>query len=105
MATARLERHAEQFGALGHPARLGILRHIVQAGDGGISTTELQTKLEVPWTTLNHHLTRLVDAGLVNAQRDGKFAIHTADYTALKTLTDFLWEDCCKAGKRSKPCC
>jgi DNA-binding transcriptional ArsR family regulator len=105
MATARLERHAEQFGALGHPARLGILRHIVQAGDGGISTTELQTKLEVPWTTLNHHLTRLVDAGLVNAQRDGKFAIHTADYTALKTLTDFLWEDCCKAGKRSNSCC
>lgn len=105
MATAKLERHAEQFGALGHPARLAILRHIVQAGDGGISTTELQTKLDLPWTTLSHHLTRLVDAGLVNAQRDGKFAIHTADYTALKALTDFLWEDCCKGGKRSKACC
>jgi DNA-binding transcriptional ArsR family regulator len=53
-----LERHAEQFGALGHPARLSILRHIVQAGAEGISTTELQEKLEIPWTTLNHHLSQ-----------------------------------------------
>lgn len=100
-----LERHAEQFGALGHPARLSILRHVVQAGSDGMSTTELQDKLELPWTTLNHHLSRLVTSGLINAQRDGKFAIHTADYVALKALTDFLWEDCCKRGKRPKSCC
>lgn len=100
-----LERHAEQFGALGHPVRLAILRHIVQAGSDGLSTTELQGKLDMPWTTLNHHLSRLVDSGLVHAQRDGKFAIHTADYAALKALTAFLWDDCCKSGKRSKSCC
>jgi ArsR family transcriptional regulator len=100
-----LERHAEQFGALGHPARLSLLRHIVQAGAEGISTTELQEKMDMPWTTLNHHLSRLVNAELVNVQRDGKFAFHTADYVALKKLTDFLWEDCCKRGKRPKSCC
>ena len=100
-----LERHAEQFGALGHPARLSILRHVVQAGGEGVSTTELQEKLDMPWTTLNHHLSRLVSAELVNVQRDGKFAFHSADYVALKKLTDFLWEDCCKRGKRSKSCC
>ena len=105
MSSAQLERHAEQFGALGHPARLAILRHIVQGGPDGTSTTELQEKLDIPWTTLNHHLDRLVASGLVTTRRDGKFAIHTADYTALKTLTDFLWEDCCKRGQRSKACC
>jgi ArsR family transcriptional regulator, arsenate/arsenite/antimonite-responsive transcriptional repressor len=104
MATTALERHAAQFGALGHPARLAILRHVVQAGTDGLSTTELQGKLDMPWTTLNHHLSRLVDSGLVSAQRDGKFAIHTADYAALKSLTTFLWEDCCKSGKRPKCC-
>lgn len=95
----KLERHAEQFGALGHPARLALLRHIVQNGPAGATTTELQAKLDIPWTTLNHHLARLVSAGLVNAQRDGKFAHHSADYPALRTLTAFLWEDCCKSGK------
>ena len=95
----KLERHAEQFGALGHPARLALLRHIVQSGPEGLTTTELQAKLDIPWTTLNHHLSRLVTAGLVNGEREGKFAYHSADYPALKTLTAFLWEDCCKAGK------
>jgi hypothetical protein len=41
----------------------------------------------------------------VLAQRDGKFAIHTAAYDALKALTDFLWQDCCKGGRRSNNCC
>lgn len=101
MEMTKVERHAEQFGALGHPARLTILRHIVQSGPEGVTTTDLQAKLEIPWTTLNHHLARLVAAGLVNSQREGKFAHHSADYAALKALTAFLWEDCCKAGRHS----
>jgi DNA-binding transcriptional ArsR family regulator len=101
----KLERHAEQLAALGHVARLSILRSVVQAGPEGLSTTEMQDKLEIPWTTLNHHLDRLVDAGLVVARREGKFVFHTADYKALRTLTDFLWEDCCKRGKGSASGC
>ena len=97
--TSKLEHHAEQFGALGHPARLSILRVIVQAGPEGTTTTELQQKLDIPWTTLNHHLDRLVASRLVGARREGKFSLHTADYAALRALTDFLWEDCCKRGK------
>jgi DNA-binding transcriptional ArsR family regulator len=103
--TAKLDRHAVQFGALGHPARLAILRYIVQGGGDGTTTTEIQEKLDIPWTTLNHHLDRLVDSGLVTARRDGKFVLHAADYTALHALTDFLWEDCCKRGKGAKGCC
>jgi len=103
--TTKLERHAEQLGALGHPARLSILRYVVQRSDG-TTTTELQEKLDIPWTTLNHHIDRLVAAGLLSTRREGKFAYHTADYPALRTLTDFLWEDCCKRGKgASKSCC
>jgi len=104
--TSKLDLHAEQLGALGHPARLGILRHVVQGGADGTTTSELQAKLDIPWTTLNHHLDRLVAAGLVTTRREGKFAYHSADYTALKALTDFLWDDCCKRGKApAKGCC
>jgi thiol:disulfide interchange protein DsbD len=54
----------------------------------------------------NHHLDRLVDSGLVAARKEGKFVYHTADYRALRALTDFLWEDCCKRGKGlAKGCC
>jgi glycerol uptake facilitator-like aquaporin len=86
----KLERHAEQLAALGHVARLSLLRTVVQAGPEGISTTDLQEQLDIPW---NHHLDRLVDARLVTVRREGKFAYHTADYEALRGVTDFLWED------------
>ncbi len=100
------ERHAQQLAALGHVARLDILRTVVQAGPSGISTTDIQGKVDIPWTTLNHHLDRLVDSGLVVARKEGKTVFHTADYRALRGLTDFLWEDCCKRGKgQSKACC
>lgn len=99
------ERHADQLAALGHVARLSILRAVVQAGPAGLSTTELQERVDIPWTTLNHHLDRMVDAGLVEARREGKSVFHTANYKALRALTDFLWEDCCKAGKGSATGC
>jgi DNA-binding transcriptional ArsR family regulator len=100
-----IERHATELAALGHVARLAILRAVVQAGSGGVTTTELQGDLDIPWTTLNHHLDRMVESGLVSARRDGKSVFHTANYTALRALTDFLWEDCCKRGGGSAGCC
>jgi ArsR family transcriptional regulator, arsenate/arsenite/antimonite-responsive transcriptional repressor len=100
-----LERHADQLGALGHPARLAILRHVVQVGPKGINTTELQEKLSIPWTTLNHHLDRLVSSSLVEAKREGRVSLHTADFAELKALTEFLWKDCCNRGRSGDGCC
>lgn len=99
MVAKKLDHHAEQLAALGHAARLSILRVIVQVGANGTTTTELQEKLDIPWTTLNHHLDRLVASELVTARREGKFVYHTANYDALRALTNFIWEDCCKLGK------
>jgi DNA-binding transcriptional ArsR family regulator len=106
MDVGKLQRHAEQLAALGHVARVSLLRAVVQAGHEGVSVTQLQERLDIPWTTLNHHLDRLVDAGLVAARREGKSVFHTADYSALRALTDYLWEDCCKNGNgAAKGCC
>ncbi|CAN5533181.1 metalloregulator ArsR/SmtB family transcription factor [soil metagenome] len=101
-----MERHAAQLAALGHVSRLALLREIVQAGTSGASTTALQERLGIPWTTLNHHLDRLVDAGLVSARKEGKTVLHAATYPTLRKLTDFLWKDCCKNGQApSGRCC
>ena len=63
--TGKLERHAEQLGALGHPARLSILRYVVQGGPDGTPAGEIQSRLEIPGSTLSHHLDRLSSAGLL----------------------------------------
>jgi ArsR family transcriptional regulator, arsenate/arsenite/antimonite-responsive transcriptional repressor len=96
---SKLDRHAEQLGALGHPARLAIVRYVVQGAAEGTPAGELQSKLEIPASTLSHHLDRLASAGLVKARREGTFIYYSADYAHLKALTDYLWEDCCKRGK------
>ena len=100
---SKLERHAEQLSALGHPVRLGILRFVVQRGDGGAPAGEIQEHVDLPASTLSHHLKRLSDAGLVSTRSEGTFHYYSADYPSLRALTDYLWEDCCRKGKSG--CC
>jgi ArsR family transcriptional regulator, arsenate/arsenite/antimonite-responsive transcriptional repressor len=101
--TSKLERHAEQLAALGHPVRLAILRFVVQGGDNGIAAGEIQSHVDLPASTLSHHLKRLVDASLLVSRPEGTFHYYSAAYKTLRGLTDYVWEDCCKRGKSS--CC
>lgn len=101
--TSKLDRHAEQLSALGHPIRLSILRFVVQAGSDGAAAGEIQSRVDLPASTLSHHLKRLVDAGLMKTRAEGTFHYYSAEYQALRALTDYLWEDCCKRGKTG--CC
>lgn len=99
----KLERHAEQLSALGHPVRLQILRFVVQGGGGGTAAGEIQAHVDLPASTLSHHLKRLVSAGLLAARAEGTFHYYAPDYEALSALTAYVWEDCCKRGKAG--CC
>ncbi len=100
-AKRKLDRHAEQLSALGNPTRLGILRYVVQGEATGTPAGDIQSRLDVPASTLSHHLERLASAGLLEARREGTFIYYRADYDALKALTNYLWEDCCKRGSGS----
>jgi DNA-binding transcriptional ArsR family regulator len=100
---SKLERHAAELGALGHPVRLSILRYVVQAGGEGAPAGSIQEHVDLPASTLSHHLKRLVDAGLLSTRLQGTFHYYAADYGVLRALTDYLWEDCCKRGKSG--CC
>jgi len=100
---SKLERHAEQLSALGHPVRLKILRFVVQAGPEGAAAGDIQSHVDLAASTLSHHLKRLVDGGVVTTRSEGTFHYYAADYTALRGLTDYLWEDCCAKGRAG--CC
>ena len=101
--TSKLDRHAEQLAALGHPVRLAVLRFVVQGGVNGAAAGEIQGHVDLPASTLSHHLKRLVDAGMLVSRAEGTFHYYSADYKSLRMLTDYVWEDCCKRGKSD--CC
>ncbi|MDP3527040.1 MAG: helix-turn-helix domain-containing protein, partial [Hoeflea sp.] len=57
--------HARALAALGHDARLSIFRLLVRAGEDGLRVGDIGEHLELAPSTLAHHLSSLVDAGLV----------------------------------------
>src|SRR3954467_3462246 len=98
---SKVDFHAEQLAALGHPVRLAILRFVVPGGDGGSPAGEIQSDVDVPASTLSHHLKRLVEADMLVSRQEGTFHYYAADYKSLRALTDYLWQDCCKRGGKS----
>lgn len=100
----KLERHADQLGALGHPVRLRIVRLVVQAGAEGAAAGQIQSAIEVPASTLSFHLKRLSQAGLLTSRSEGTFLYYAANFAALRELTAYLWEDCCKSGSKADCC-
>ena len=55
-----LENTAKALKELGHPTRLNIYRSVVRAGYQGIAVGGLQEKLEIPGSTLSHHISGLL---------------------------------------------
>jgi DNA-binding transcriptional ArsR family regulator len=87
-AAARLE-------ALGNPTRLQVYRALVRAGQAGMPVGKLQTKLELPASTLSHHLKALLVVDLVTQERQATTLICRANYEVMRGLVDFLVSECC----------
>ena len=50
----------------------------------------IQQQLDVPGSTLSHHLSGLVSAGLLSQRREGRTLYCVADYAQLEAVTDTL---------------
>ncbi len=62
---------------------------------------EIGRHLSIPPSTLAHHLSALVDAGLVRQTRHGREIRNFADYDSMDRLVEFLTAECC-AGVKSE---
>jgi len=83
------------LAALGRDARLAIFRLLVRAGDEGLSVGEIGQHLGQAPSTLAHHLSTLVDAGLVTQERQGRTILNRVDFAAMRSMLDFLTAECC----------
>ena len=92
---------ARALAALGHEARLEIFRLLVRAGSDGAPVGEIARHAGLPLSTLNHHLSALVGAGLVTQERQGRTVINRADYAAMDEMLAFLTRECCAGLDRA----
>lgn len=95
MKNLTLEQAANQLAELGHSTRLGIYRELVKAGTTGMPVADLQQALAVPGSTLSHHISRLVQVGLVQQVREGRVLRCFAQFDRLNSLMGFLQKECC----------
>ena len=86
---------AGRLEALGHNTRLSIYRLLVEAGDDGLIVGDIQKALNVPASTLSHHLAKLARVGLVSQGRRGREIYCSVDYDEMGALIGFLTEECC----------
>lgn len=93
--TTELEQAAAQLAELGHPTRLGIFRVLVRAGRSGVAVGDIQQALDIPNSTLSHHLSRMSKVGLMEQRRDGRTLYCSLKFEIVEALLGFLYAECC----------
>ena len=88
---------ASMLSQLGNITRLKIVRELVRAGEGGMPVGEIRNILNIPNSTLSHHLSHLRNAGLVRQEREGTVLRCFIEFAHLDGIVAFLTEECCLA--------
>lgn len=90
-----IQNVAKRLEALGNATRLSVYRILVRAGEDGLAVGKLQRRLDIPASTLSHHLHRLIGVGLVAQERQSTTLICRANYAAMSETLGFLTDECC----------
>src|SRR5437867_810161 len=88
-------RYADMFAAIGTEARLNILRLLLSAHPDGLVVGDIASELNIPASTLSHHLDKLKNEELVNVRREGTYLWYSARTETLQELLGFLYAECC----------
>lgn len=106
---AQITRYADMLSAMGTEPRLRIMQLLLSAHPDGLVVGDIGNELDIPSSTLSHHLEKLKNEELVRVRRDGTFLWYSANAEALQALLGFLYAECCTRNKAVEPqnivCC
>ncbi len=102
-STENVARYADMLSAMGTEPRLRIMQLLLSAHPDGLVAGEIQSELDIPNSTLSHHLDKLKNEELVSVSRESTFLRYTANTGALEELLQFLYAECCTRNKAVKP--
>jgi ArsR family transcriptional regulator len=99
----QVAKFADMFSAMGTEPRLRIMQLLLSAHPDGLVVGELQSELDIPNSTLSHHLDKLRSEDLVLVRRESTFLRYSANTEALQEVLQFLYAECCTRNKVVKP--
>jgi len=85
----------KRLAELGNDTRMSVFRLLVKSGPEGLPVGDIQQQLDMSGSTLSHHLHRLISAGLMRQERDGRTLFCIAELDALNEVVNFLNAECC----------
>lgn len=96
-------RYADMFSAMGTEPRLRIMRLLLAAHPQGMIAGDIGAELDIPPSTLSHHLDKLKNEELVSVRRESTFLWYSASAETLQELLGFLYAECCTRNKAIEP--
>jgi ArsR family transcriptional regulator, arsenate/arsenite/antimonite-responsive transcriptional repressor len=99
----QVAKFADMFSAMGTEPRLRIMQLLLSAHPDGMVVGEIQSELDIPNSTLSHHLDKLRNEGLVLVRRESTFLRYSANTEALQEVLGFLYAECCTRNKAVEP--
>jgi len=99
----QVAKFADMFSAMGTEPRLRIMQLLLSAHPEGLVVGEIQSELDIPNSTLSHHLDKLRNEGLVLVNRESTFLRYSANTEALQGVLQFLYAECCTRNKAVSP--
>ena len=99
----QVAKFADMFAAMGTEPRLRIMQLLLSAHPEGMVVGEIQSELEIPNSTLSHHLDKLKNGSLVLVSRESTFLRYSANTEALQEVLQFLYAECCTRNKAVAP--
>ena len=88
---------ASLLSQLGNITRLKIVRELVRAGNAGKAVGEIRDVLDIPNSTLSHHLSHLKNVGMIRQEREKTVLRCFINYEHIDGIVRFLTEECCAA--------
>jgi len=102
-AAEQIARFADMFSAIGTEPRLKIMRALLSAFPDGLVVSDIAGELEIPASTLSHHLEKLKNEDLVKVRREGTYLWYSANTETLQDLLGFLYAECCTRNQAIQP--
>lgn len=93
---------ARLFSALAHPSRVEIFLGLLPYAQDGLSMGDLGDALEIPPSTLVHHLREMERGGVIQRSREGRITRVTLDIGKLEGFSKTIEALCCSAQGSSK---
>lgn len=83
------------FEALSSDVRLDVFRLLVKNAPDGLVAGDIAKQLDIPSTNLSFHLKAIVQSGLVDVEREGRFMRYKASIPLMLDIVAYLTEECC----------